>query len=223
MPWHERDRVIAELDGRVVQIGTLLVSASRLAAAEEAILAAVAQYHADHPIEGGMPREALRGRVFGKAPAAVFDHALNHLVEQARVVARERVGLPGRGIALSLDESRTREAILKILGEAGLTPPDPATLATRIAVKREVVDRIAELLVRQKEIVRAGTMLFHSAALSQLKKEIRSLKEHGAIATFDVAAFKQRYNVSRKYAIPLLEFLDSERITRRVGDVRHIL
>ena len=61
---------------------------------------------------------------------------------------------------------------------------------------------------------------FPEAELARLKTEIRALKQNGAVATLDVGAFKQRYNVSRKYAIPLLEFLDSERITRRVGDVR---
>ena len=223
VPWSDRDQVVAELDGRVVQIGTVLVSASRLAAAEEAMLAAVAQYHAVHPIEVGMPREELRERLFGRAPAAVFDQTLHRLVEQARLVARERVALPGRRIALSPDEARAREAILQILGEAGLTPPDPAILATRIAVKPAVLDRVADLLVRQKEVVRIGDLLFHSDALTRLKTEIRSLKQPGASATLDVAAFKGRYNVSRKYAIPLLEFLDRERITRRVGDVRHIL
>ena len=222
VPWSHGDEVRAELDGRAVQVGTVLVSASRLAAAADAMLAAVAQYHADHPIAGGMPREELRARLFGKAPAAVFEHALQSLVERARVVARERIALPGRGMALSPEESRARDAILEVLGGAGLTPPEPALLATRIAATREVVDRIANLLVRQNEIVKIGDLLFHPAALTRLKAEIRSLKQAG-IATLDVAAFKERYTLTRKYAIPLLEFLDRERITRRVGDVRHIL
>ena len=223
VPWTDRDRIVAELDSRIIRIGDRLVSASRLGGAEDAMVAAVTQHHADHPTAGGMPREELRERVFGKARGAVFDHALHRLVEQGRIAARERVSLPGKRIALNADEARTREVILQMLGDAGLTPPDPGVLATRAAVKRDLFDRVAELLARQKEIVRVGDLLFHSAALAQLKTEIRALKQHGAIATLDVAAFKQRYNVSRKYAIPLLEFLDSERVTRRVGDVRHIL
>jgi selenocysteine-specific elongation factor len=66
-------------------------------------------------------------------------------------------------------------------------------------------------------------LLFDSNALARLKAEVRALKQQGTSTTLDVAAFKQRYNLSRKYAIPLLEFLDSERVTRRVGDVRQIL
>jgi selenocysteine-specific elongation factor len=221
--WAVREQVVAELDGRVVQIGPVLVSMSHLGAAEDAMLAAVAQHHAEHPVEEGMPREELRERVFGKAPAAVFEHALRRLVERARLVARERVAVPGRRVALSADETRTRDAILQMLSEAGLTPPDPVTLATRIAVNPQMFDRIVDLLVRQKAIVRAGDLLFGSDVLARLKTDIRSLKQPGASATLDVGTFKDRYNVSRKYAIPLLEFLDRERITRRVGDVRHIL
>jgi selenocysteine-specific elongation factor len=221
VPWSQEDHVLTELDGRAVQIGTVVVSASRLTAAEDAMLATVAQYHADHPIAGGMPRGELRERVFGKAPAAVFEHALQSLVTRGAVVARERIALPGRGTALRPEESRTRDAILSLLDGAGLTPPDLATLASRIAATREMVDRIANLLVRQNEIVKIGDLLFHPAALARLKTEIRSLKQAGA-ATLDVAAFKDRYKLSRKYAIPLLEYLDRERVTRRVGDVRHI-
>jgi selenocysteine-specific elongation factor len=221
VPWGHGDEVRVELDGRAVQVGTVLVSASRLAAAQEAMIAAVAHYHADHPIAGGMPREELRTRIFGKAPAAVFEHALHALVERASVVARERIALPGRGTALSPEESRVRDAILEVLTAAGLTPPDLSTLASRIAATPEVVGRIANLLVRQNEIVKVGELLFHAAALVRLKAEIRSLKQGGA-ATLDVAAFKDRYTLTRKYAIPLLEYLDRERITRRVGDVRHI-
>jgi selenocysteine-specific elongation factor len=123
---------------------------------------------------------------------------------------------------LSPEEADTRDAILQILTDAGLTPPDPAILVTRIAAEPEVFDRMANLLVRQNEIVRLGDLLFHPTALMRLKTEIRALKHAGAVS-LDVAAFKERYKVSRKYAIPLLEFLDRERITRRVGDVRHIL
>ena len=223
VPWSDRDRVVAELDGRIVRIGGTLVSASRLATAEEAMLAAITRHHADHATAGGMPREELREREFGRAPGAVFDHALRRLVEQGRLEARERVSLPGRRIALSPDEARTREVILQALSEGGLTPPDRGALAARIPVTRELFDRVAELLVRQKEIVRVGELLFHATTLARLKTEIRALKQNGTIATLDVGAFKQRYNVSRKYAIPLLEFLDSERITRRIGDVRQII
>jgi selenocysteine-specific elongation factor len=218
---HDRE-VLAALDGRAILIGTVLVSASRLAAAEEAMLAAIGQHHTDYPIAGGMPREELRARVFGKAPAAVFEHALQRLVERGAVVAKERIALPGRGTALSAEESRARDAMVEALRGGGLTPPDLGSLASQLAVSRQVVDRVANLLVRQQEAVRVGDLLFDTAALTRLKTDVRALKQSGA-TTLDVAAFKERYQLTRKYAIPLLEFLDRERVTRRVGEVRSIL
>ena len=86
-----------------------------------------------------------------------------------------------------------------------------------------MVHRIATLLVRRSVLVRAGDLLFHQSALARLKAEIQSLKQSGSAETIDVGAFKDRYNITRKYAIPLLEYLDRERITRRIGDARKIL
>jgi selenocysteine-specific elongation factor len=73
--------------------------------------------------------------------------------------------------------------------------------------------------------VRLDTLVFHADTLARLKGEITGLKAHApdGRATVDVAAFKDRYGVSRKFAIPLLEYLDRERVTRRTGDVRLVL
>ena len=81
-----------------------------------------------------------------------------------------------------------------------------------------------KLLQRQKVLIRVGTLVFHDEALTKLKAEVAALKASaGAAARLDVATFKGRYGVSRKFAIPLLEYLDRERITRRVGDARVVL
>jgi selenocysteine-specific elongation factor len=221
--WSERDRIVVQLEPHVLRIAGTLIARSRVAAAEEALLTTIGRYHADHPLDEGIPREELRERVFGDAPPVVFDTVLRALAEKGRIAARDRVALAGHSLALSDEEIRVRDAVVDTLREAGLTPPDPAAIAARIGAERDVIDRIVTLLVRQKVLVRAGELIFHEAALAQLKAQIRSLKEIGAAAALDVGAFKERYNVSRKFAIPLMEFLDRERITRRIGDKRHIL
>ena len=88
-----------------------------------------------------------------------------------------------------------------------------------------IVEKVTALLLREKVLVKLDTIVFHAAALQKLKEEVTALKDGapGGRATVDVTAFKDRYGVSRKYAIPLLEFLDRERVTRRTGDVRLIL
>jgi len=204
-------------------IGGTLVAASRLSAVEEAVVAAVTRYHAGHPLEDGMPREEARERLFARAPLPVFEHVLRVLTDRKRIVARDRIALAGHNVALTHDEARARDAMVETLRAAKLMPPDPSMLATQIGVPLDVVTRIATLLVRRSELVRAGDLLFHESAMKQLKSEIQSLKQSGVTNTIDVASFKDRYNITRKYAIPLLEYLDRERVTKRVGDGRKIL
>jgi selenocysteine-specific elongation factor len=73
------------------------------------------------------------------------------------------------------------------------------------------------LLTRQKQLVRLETLFYHPETLERLKADVRTLP------SLDVAVFKTRYGVTRKFAIPLLEYLDRERVTRRVGDKRIVL
>jgi selenocysteine-specific elongation factor len=82
--------------------------------------------------------------------------------------------------------------------------------------------KIVTLLLRDKVLVKlSDDLVFHQSALQELRKQIAAYKIRAP--KIDVAAFKEMTGVSRKYAIPLLEYLDRERVTRRVGDVRVIL
>jgi selenocysteine-specific elongation factor len=206
-----------------VRVAHTLVAGARLESAAQAVLAALRQHHAVHPLEEGMPREELRERLFSGAAAGVFEWVLSGLAAGQQIVARDRVALRGHTLALTDEEAAARDAMVRILAEGGLAPPDGLELATRVGAAKAVVDRMAHLLVRQKVVVRVGDLLFHLSALQRLRDEVQALKRVHAIDRIDVGTFKDRYQVSRKYAIPLLEFLDRERITRRVGDARQIL
>ena len=108
--------------------------------------------------------------------------------------------------------------------DGGLKPPDAAAIATHVGAPAPVVDRIVRLLLRQKTLVKVDALIFHDEMLKQLKAEVAALKDStGAGARIDVATFKDRFGVSRKFAIPLLEYLDRERVTRRVGESRVVL
>jgi selenocysteine-specific elongation factor len=80
-------------------------------------------------------------------------------------------------------------------------------------------------LVRQKVLVRLGELTIHRTSLDTLKRDVAALKAaaEGGVARIDVAQFKERYGMTRKFAIPLLEYLDRERVTRRVGDTRVVV
>jgi selenocysteine-specific elongation factor len=171
-----------------------------------------------------MPREELRERVFARGAVAVFDRVLADLERAGGIVARDRVALATHRVELSPEESRAQEAIERAYRDAALTPPDAATLAASTRLAAPVIDRVSKLLQRQKVLVRIDTLVFHEDALKKLKTEVAALKTAaGAAARLDVATFKERFGVSRKFAIPLLEYLDRERVTRRVGDSRVVL
>jgi selenocysteine-specific elongation factor len=154
----------------------------------------------------------------------VVDRALCDLERAGKVVVRERVALATHKVSLSAEEERVREAIERAYRAGGLKPPEPAAIAAEAGVAPAVADRVLKLLQRQKVLVRIDTLLFHDEALKQLKAEVAAIKaKAGQTARIDVATFKERFGVSRKFAIPLLEYLDRERVTRRMGDARVIL
>ena len=167
-----------------------------------------------------MPREEVRERIFGRSGAAVFDHVLSELTTGKKLTGRDRLALAGHRVSLSADEQQAHAAIERVFREAGLTPPDPASVAASANVPAPIAERMAGLLLREKTLVKVDALLFHADALARLKEEVRALEKNARV---DVAAFKQRYGVTRKFAIPLLEYLDRERVTRRVGDSRVVL
>jgi selenocysteine-specific elongation factor len=199
------------------------VSAEVVARARDAIIAALTEHHRAQPMSEGVPREELREQVLGRGNAAAFDVAIAELSAANRIVARDRVALATHRLALTPEEESARAAIERAYREAGLKPPDLATVAAAAGVPPAVADRVVKLLQRQKVLVKVDVLLFHDEALKQLKAEVGALKAAGAAAQIDVATFKERFGVTRKFAIPLLEYLDRERVTRRIGETRVVL
>jgi len=208
---------------RVVEVGPVLVSTRILEELAGRVVADLTAHHAAQPLSEGVPREELRERLASRAHIAVFDRVLQELVAAGTIVARDRLALAGHKVELSPAEALARAAVDRAYREAALAPPDAASLAAALTLPRADVDRMVALLVRQKTLIRVDDLLFHADALTRLKAEVASLKGGGQPARVDVAAFKERYGVSRKFAIPLLEYLDRERVTRRVGDSRIVL
>ncbi len=205
---------------RIVRVADLLVAPAVLQELSEQLLTALKAHHQSQPLSEGLPREEARERIFGRASPHIFEHVLSTLAAERKIVARDRLALAGHQVSLSAEESQALEAIERIFREAGLAPPDPSAVQASAHVPAAVVERIAALLVRQKRLVKLDTLFFHADALAGLKADVRGMKGHARV---DVSAFKERYGITRKYAIPLLEYLDRERVTRRVGDSRIVL
>lgn len=207
----------------VVTAGELVVAASHLARAGETLVKLVTAFHQTQPLSDGLPREEARERV--AAPAPVFERLIDDLKARKILVGGDRLALATHTVAASGEDARIKAAIAAAYESAGLKPPDIATLQPAAGAPAAMIEKITAVLIREKVLVRLDTLIFHTSALQQLKDETRAMKtgSAGATATVDVAAFKDKYGISRKYAIPLLEYLDRERVTRRTGDARIVI
>ena len=219
------DDVTARLvsSGRVCRIGDLIVDAETLNAVSDRVIAMVTEFHASHPLSEGLPREEARERLFRHGSPAVFDAVLDQLAADGRLLARDRLALVSHRVTLSPEETRTSEAVQAALADAGLRPPAPGALREQLGCDGSVLDRVLQLLVRQQRVARVGSLVFDTGALERLKHDVVELKTGADSVTIDVGTFKDRYGISRKFAIPLLEYLDRERVTRRVGPHRIVL
>ena len=209
--------------GRILEAGSDLFAMSLVREQEQQLRTAVERHLAANPTSEGLPREEARERVFGAAPSALFDAVVQRLIQAGTLAGRERLTVPGRGIALTAEEAAARATIEQAYQAAGLGPPEFSALAAQARIAAATADRMLKLLIRSRVIVKVDSLLFHAAALEKLKADVRGLKVGAAPATLDVTTFKSRFGLSRKFAIPLLEWLDRERVTRRAGEARIVL
>jgi selenocysteine-specific elongation factor len=181
--------------------------------AREHLAETVREFHRTNPLAPGISKEDLRSRELPGAPAFLLDELLPHIVGNL-------VHLPGHQIALKDDEEQARAAIERAFEQAGLATPALAEVLAKSGVEPARARSLLAILLREKKLVRIGEdLVFHHAAIQTLRAMLAGRKP----ARFTVGDFKNWTGVSRKYAIPLLEFLDRERITRRDGDSRVIL
>jgi selenocysteine-specific elongation factor len=184
----------------------------------------IGEFHQRHPIETGMPRDAVRQQTAEEVRQELFDTIVGELIERGRLAGTARLRLSSHRSAAAGVMATAVEAVLDTLAAGGLEPPDVLTLAASVGVPPGELRALLQLLVREDRVVRLDTLFLHPAVLARLKDEVRLLAAGaGQEVDLDVAAFKNRYGLTRKYAIPLLEWLDRQRVTRREGNRRVIL
>jgi selenocysteine-specific elongation factor len=135
------------------------------------------------------------------------------------------VRLPGRGVVMKDEEAESKKIIEHAFSSAGLLVPALQTVLGGLKVDKARAQKIVTLLLRDKVLVKVSEeLVFHQSALQELRAKLAAVKSKASgLAKIDVGKFKEMTGVSRKYAIPLLEYLDRERVTKRVGDERVIL
>ncbi len=206
---------------RVVQFHSVLLTADAVTQVEGLLLATANRFHDENRLVAGISKEELRERA--DLDAEVFAGALDRLVAAKKlVVAGEIAQVPGRGVAMKSEESESKRVIEDAFANAGLKVPALKEVLAGLKLDRTRAQQVVTLLLRDKVLFKlSDDLVFHRTALDELRKQVGAAKAQSP--KIDVARFKELTGLSRKYAIPLLEYLDRERVTRRVGDERVIL
>ena len=213
----------ARLVGDPASSTFMMMSAHAFADAGAVIRKAIDDFHAANPLQPGIPKQELRARA-GNLRAEVFQAALDELLSaRAITLSGDLVQRAGREIALSPEETRAKELIESEFASAGLSVPSFAAVLAKLPVESRRAQKILQILLREKVLVKvAEDLVFHQVAVAKLREMLAKYKKERG-AQLPIGAFKEITGVSRKYAIPLLEYLDREHLTRRVGDERVIL
>jgi selenocysteine-specific elongation factor len=188
-----------------------------------AVRKVIEDFHKANPLLPGIPKQELRGRA-GNPGGEMFQAVLDDLVKaRAVIVSGDLVQRAGREIVLSAEEVRAKELIEREFEGAGLAVPSFATVLEKLPVERQRAQKILQILLREKTLIKiAEDLVFHRTAIARLREMLgKYRKERGQ--RLPIGAFKELTGVTRKYAIPLLEYLDREHVTRRAGDERVIL
>lgn len=186
----------------------------------EKLPAALDEHHARYPLAAGMPREELRERFLSGVPAPVVQFFFDELRRRAIIDVRAgNVALAGSTVRLTDEQERLKAGLLESLRQNPFQSPGPASLAKQIG---EPVDSVRSLFYY---LIESGEILKVSEELVVLPEQIENLvsrmrREFPSGQTFTVPEFKEILGLSRKYAIPVLEYLDRVRVTRRIGDGR---
>ena len=213
--------------GRVRIVSTeplVLVSGKLFEEVRRKITEKVERFQKENPLLPGIPREDLRASLGKRVRSETFRAALEELAAQKKLDAHgELVKKAGSEIALLPDEAKAKEQIEAAFASASLAVPSVKEVLAKLTVEAKRAEKLLQILLREKNLVRVSPeLIFHRQALAQLKEQLSAYKKAKG-DRITVPIFKELTGITRKYAIPLLEYLDRERLTRRVGEERVIL
>jgi selenocysteine-specific elongation factor len=219
-----RDRIDALLQDMVARGaaialgGALCIHRDTAAAASAAMWDAVAAFHRNAPESPGMPPDALRQSLgFSKD---VFDGLLVILQREGRLtIAADRLALPSHRPTFRDAEARVLEAIEAIFRMQLFHPPGVEELAAAVGAPTAAVEKSLKSLLEHKRLAAIEGILFHAEALQRARQLlVEHLAKEGRLESVQ---FKYILDTTRKFALPLLDYLDRSGVTRRVGNTRY--
>jgi selenocysteine-specific elongation factor len=202
----------------------VLVSGKLFEDVQKKITDKVEKFQKENPLLPGIAREDLRASLGKRVKGETFRAALEELAAKKKLDAQgDLVKKAGSEIALLPEEAKAKEQIEAAFASASLAVPSVKEVLAKLSVEAKRAEKLLQILLREKNLVRVSPeLIFHRQALAQLKQQLAAYKKAKGDRV-SVPAFKELTGITRKYAIPLLEYLDREHVTRRVGEERVIL
>ncbi len=215
------EAAIAELKEKGIVLETTggsLVHRDVVDQATRDITEALEAFHESNPTRAGIAPAELMGKVQTDRP--VVELALSQLIENEKVVSSGAVvALAGRGERLSAEDTLLCRQIEESLRKAGLTPPLPADLIESLHTSEDRFEAITRLLSDREAVIRLDRkVVMHADAVEQAKKAVMEL--FASKGSFETVEFRDALGVSRKYAVPLLDYFDTISLTVRSGSRR---
>jgi len=219
----------AQVEEKVIDAGGVFLGREGFDRLSTSVLDELAHHHKREPLARGMLRETLREKVFAHSSPELFNAVVARLESTGAVVSEKDIIRAGsHSVGLSEQDAQMSSRIEQVYREAGVESPSIDDVMKRAGVtipQRTQARKILQLLVDGKKLMRIQNEMFmHGDVVEDLKhKLLNYASQHEPQRLIDVPAFKELAGVSRKYAIPLLEYFDREQVTRRAGDKRVIL
>ncbi|HXX53803.1 MAG TPA: selenocysteine-specific translation elongation factor [Thermodesulfovibrionales bacterium] len=203
--------------GSLKQLGEILLHCDVYAALAKSTTETLHSFHKKNPLSPGMLKEELRAYL--KVSPEVWSTLLSSLEMVA--VDRDVVRMKDVIVASSA-ASQSSEKILQLLERARFQPPSKEELAESLKMDAKALGDLLKLMSKEGSVVRINDSLYLAdTAFKELLSLLRGFFTKKA--TMTVAEFRDILDTTRKYALPFLEYLDSNKITLRVGDVRKSL
>ncbi len=176
---------------------------------------------AGEEVSAGIPARDFAGQLLSPAARPLAEHYLEELRGRGIIeLSVGRVVPPGRESHMTEAGEALARRVEALYREDGFEAPSPAEAAERLGAKPATVEGICRYLIQRRRLVRLeGKYVIHRAVMDEMARQVQAWE----IEDFAVGDFKQRFGLTRKLAIPALEWLDSERVTVRTGDRRKII
>jgi selenocysteine-specific elongation factor len=200
--------------------GSLAVHASHVATLEKKALALIQLYHKDNPLKPGPDKEEIKGMLHLRINLKVLNLAIDGLVKnKLLVVEGSKLKIPGFKPASSAINDEVKNRIVEAIKKGGTQPPVREELPALFSISEKDAKDLLKLLADEGRTVRINDSLhLDKEVIGTIRADLKTYLEEKKEIT--MAEFRDIAKTSRKFAVPLMEYFDSQKLTQRVGDKR---